>query len=119
MELGLPDCPAVSCDAGNDAYATLIADGCASVCDEAKCKDNYFALVYVHDNCPHEALTQDAEEGLHDLEVSCGDFKCNSGTDESLECHDHDHGPDGEGSGSMLVSREVAFVVAALVAMAL
>lgn len=93
---GAEDCPTANCEdnSGNQAYATLIADGCLSNCDEATCKENYFTLVSVHDSCDHDILSQEAEEGLHDLEEACGQFVCNSGVTDQLICDEEKHPED-------------------------
>lgn len=63
------------------------------MCDEDLCKADYFTLRATHDNCDHEDLSQEAEEGLHDLEESCEALNCNSGSADSdpTVCDDHDH----------------------------
>ena len=33
-----------------------------------------------HDNCDEDDLSQEAEEGLHDLEDVCGALNCNTGS---------------------------------------
>jgi hypothetical protein len=119
----LPDCPAVNCDdesAGNIAYTSLIADGClTNGCDATLCRDNYFILKGFHDNCPHDVLTSEADEGIHDVEDACvaASVNCNSagsGLDENLVCVPHDHeDPSGSPETSVLSS----FVVVATTAM--
>lgn len=92
---GAEDCPTANCtdNSGNEAYASLIADGCLSNCTEATCKDNYFTLRVVHDTCDHDVLSQEAEEGIHDLEDSCAELVCNTGITDQLECdEEHEHG---------------------------
>lgn len=34
-------------------------------------------FIAVHDTCDENALSQDAEEGLHDFEVPCQEMGCN------------------------------------------
>ena len=65
-----PSCPEVSCKVDgprNNAYQALITGGCLADCSSDACGENYRLLVAVHDTCPEDSLTQDAEEGIHDL----------------------------------------------------
>lgn len=102
----------------------MIADGCLSNCTET-CKDNYFTLLTVHDNCDHDDLTQEAEEGVHDLEESCSAFVCNSGITDQLECNEEEHGDEHDGddgdktSSARASSVGVASIVMAVVGLAL
>uniref|UniRef100_A0A7S1BZH0 Uncharacterized protein n=1 Tax=Corethron hystrix TaxID=216773 RepID=A0A7S1BZH0_9STRA len=93
---GAPSCPAAVCTdgSGNQAYATLLDKGCVADCSSDECRDLFFTLRSVHDNCPHDALSRAAEEGLHDLEVPCADQICNqaAGADSQLVCDAHGHG---------------------------
>lgn len=92
---GAVDCPAEGCDdnSGNDAYAALVDTGCASDCSSDSCRDQYFTLRVTHDKCDHDALSRAAEEGLHDMEVSCDMHVCNfaGAKDSQLVCKD-EHG---------------------------
>lgn len=67
-------------------------------CDATVCQENYFRLKAVHDTCPHDALTREAEDGIHDLEDTCvsANINCNSGEDTTLVCDDHDHDHEGD-----------------------
>lgn len=87
-----PMCPSINCKVdgpGNDAYQALLDGGCLADCSSADCVDNYRILVAAHDTCPEDSLTQDAEEGLHDLEPFCENQGCNIVADDSqLVCLD-------------------------------
>lgn len=87
-------CPEVSCDnanAGNEAYAALVAASCQADCNTAGCAENYQVLDGVHDNCPATLLSVEAEKGFHDFEIACQEVAgCNPpdsiGPDEDLIC---------------------------------
>mmetsp|Transcript_26898 Transcript_26898/g.61929 ORF Transcript_26898/g.61929 Transcript_26898/m.61929 type:complete len:85 (+) Transcript_26898:55-309(+) len=63
-------------------------------CSSDKCCDHLFTLHSVHDNCPHDALSCAAEEGLQNLKVPGASQICNQaeGADNQLVCDDHSHG---------------------------
>ena len=148
---GAPDCPAPACedDSGNDAYTALVETGCNLNCDSDVCRDLYFVLRTVHDECDHGVLSVAAEKGLHDLERPCQDHVCNkidpgsSTTGNSLSSqlvcddddhdeeeeeeehhHDHDHGHDhdshdGEDSASSSSLAAISVSLAAAITTAL
>ena len=103
---GAPDCPIANCEdtSGNDAYTSLVENGCNIGCDSDVCRDLFFVLRIVHDTCDHDVLSRAAEEGLHDLERPCAKQLCNdpAAADKQLVCsedghddhddHGHDHG---------------------------
>jgi len=116
---GSADCPASNCldTSGNDAYDSMVKEGCEADCSSDTCRDLYFTLRVVHDDCPHDTLTTAAEEGLHDMEVSCKMYTCNaSGAKEQepvTECKTtEESGKTTEESGAA----RVGFTAAALVA---
>ncbi len=92
---GAPDCPLANCGdtSGNDAYASLISDGCNMDCSSDICSDLFFTLRVVHDDCPHDVLSRAAEDGLHDLERPCAQHICNRPNSKSsqLVCDNHGH----------------------------
>lgn len=92
---GAPDCLTPVCDdnSGNDAYASLIEAGCGTDCSSDACRDLFFILSAVHNQCDHDTLSRASEEGLHDLEVTCANHVCNivDGVNNQLVC-DEDHG---------------------------
>ena len=121
---GADPCPAATCDnSGNDAYAAAINAGCENDCSSQECIGHYFTLKMVHDTCDHDVLTQAAEEGLHDLEVTCGANVCDTGVNDQLVCDDHDHDHEEEenikplGSDSGAVRKSTIAVSAGLLAM--
>ena len=73
----------------DDAYALLVDGGCGLDCSSTECRDAFFILRVVHDECDHNTLSRASEEGLHDLEVYCMNQVCNiAGTENALlECH--------------------------------
>eukprot|EP00592_Proboscia_alata_P006184 CAMPEP_0194357130 /NCGR_PEP_ID=MMETSP0174-20130528/4658_1 /TAXON_ID=216777 /ORGANISM="Proboscia alata, Strain PI-D3" /LENGTH=383 /DNA_ID=CAMNT_0039127023 /DNA_START=407 /DNA_END=1558 /DNA_ORIENTATION=- len=94
-----PACPVPNCEdnSGNEAYVSLIDNGCLSDCSSDTCRDHFFMLRSVHDSCEHDVLSRASEEGLHDMEVPCVSQICNQaeGADNQLVCDDHsghDHG---------------------------
>jgi hypothetical protein len=90
---GAPDCPPANCEdsSGNDAYTAGIEAGCNIDCSSDTCRDLYFTLRIVHDDCPHDVLSRAAEAGLHDLERPCAEQICNqaSGSSSQLVCDPH------------------------------
>lgn len=122
------DCPVAVCDdnSGNLAFTSMVSDNCLSNgCNPDLCKDNYFVLLSVHDNCPHDVLSRDAEDGFHDVETACGaaGVHCNSGgsIDQNLVCDDHDHDHDDEDkelSGATRATWLVDFLAVGIVAAA-
>lgn len=90
---GAPNCPAPNCgdSSGNDAYTSLIENGCNLDCSSDTCRDLFFTLRTVHDGCPHDTLSRASEEGLHDLERPCADQICNQadGSSNQLVCDPH------------------------------
>lgn len=94
---GVEPCPNATCDnSGNEAYASAVSAGCLDDCSSDECKNAFFTLSMVHDNCDHDTLTQAAEEGLHDLEVSCPQHVCDTGVEDQLVCdEEHDHEDEG------------------------
>ena len=97
-QTGAEDCPIPNCgdSSGEDAYLSLAASGCLTDC--SNCKSDFLTLRTVHDSCPHDTLSQAAEEILHDFEVPCAMHQCNvpgtAGGDSQLVCDDHDHDHD-------------------------
>lgn len=87
---GAPTCPVANCEdtSGNDAYTSLVENGCNIDCSSDTCRDLFFTLRVVHDTCDHDVLSRAAEEGLHDLERPCADQICNdpSGGADQLVC---------------------------------
>jgi len=77
---GSPDCPPSNCsdDSGNGAYESMVTEGCEVDCTSDKCRDLYFTLRVVHDDCAHNTLSKSAEEGLHDMEKTCEMYTCNA-----------------------------------------
>ena len=60
-----------------------------------------------HDNCDEDDLTQEAEEGLHDLEEVCEAINCNSGSkdvDPFVCVEDDDSGASVAALGTVLVA---------------
>lgn len=138
---GAPDCPAAVCDdeSGPAAYTAALDGGCLTDCTSDACKDSFTTLRVVHDSCPHDTLSSDAEKGLHDLEKPCKDVVCNAvdGGADQLACvkedgedhasHDHashdekeeaeKEGEEAEeetGSGAAVASAAAALVGAVL-----
>lgn len=111
-DANLPPCPTAVCDdnSGNEAYKALINAGCSTTCD-SNCAENYRILRAVHDTCDHDALSQEAEEGIHDVELACAMHNCNTGTDDSLTCDEEPHSSAATGS----LTAAAAVVAAALV----
>lgn len=125
-QAGVEDCPIPNCadSSGEDAYLALVDSGCLTDC--SACKSDFLTLRTVHDSCPHDTISQAAEEILHDFEEPCAIHQCNvPGADDSqLVCddhdHDHDHGDDhgdesekdaASGAGSTLTA--LAFIATA------
>ena len=71
----------------------MVANGCLTACSEEVCKDDYFTLRATHDNCDEDDLSQEAEEGLHDLEEICEALNCNTGSKDvdPFVCVEDDH----------------------------
>ena len=84
----LESCPAVNCatTAGDDAYTTLVANGCASDCDSTTCEDAYHTLRAFHDLCPEGSLSEASELGLHDFEEECTSCNVVDDDDSQLSC---------------------------------
>ena len=132
---GAEPCPPATCDnSGNEAYAAAISAGCLDDCSSDECKNAFFTLSTVHDNCDHDVISQAAEEGLHDLEESCPQHVCDTGVEDQLVCdedhedhedekeddhdHDHDHDEDKEMSSSAARKSMIAGAAAVLAFMA-
>ena len=99
---GAPACPAPSCEdeSGNEAYTSLITQGCNIDCSSTECQSLFHVLLITHDACDHDVLSDVAERGYHDVERACVGAVCNdlSGVlADPLVCvaveddHDHDH----------------------------
>jgi hypothetical protein len=86
-----------------DAIAKLDAD-CGTSCADAACVSTIQLVLMAHDTCPEEDLPEAIEYSLHDHEVVCENYLCNSATEmidvEKIACskeeeahagHDHDH----------------------------
>lgn len=115
-QAGAEECPIPNCidNSGNDAYLALAASNCLADCSADTCKTNFLTLRTVHDSCPHDTLSQAAEEILHDYEVPCVQHQCNvaSAAGSKLVCdshdhhdsHDHDDSDSGAGSTTVAVA---------------
>lgn len=123
---GAPDCPKANCEdkSGNDAYAALNDNECLVDCSTATCREHFFMLRSVHDNCPHDVLSHEAEDGLHTFEEKCAEQICNhaEGNTDQLVCdedHDeHDHGDgkkDPSSAASVSAVGSVLFLFASIV----
>ena len=103
---GAPDCPAPSCEdqSGNEAYTSLMAQGCNLDCSSTECQSLFHVLLITHDACEHDVLSTAAEQGYHDLERACVNAVCNDVSGvlaDPLVClDDHDdHGDEHDDHG--------------------
>ena len=117
-QTGAEECPIPNCsdNSGNDAYLALAASNCLTDCSTDTCKTDFLTLRTVHDSCPHDTLSQAAEEILHDYEVPCIQHQCNvaGAADSQLVCDDHDHDHDDhDDSGASSMTAAVVLVAAA------
>lgn len=92
---GAPNCPAPSCEdeSGNEAYTSLIAQGCNLDCSSTECQSLFHVLLITHDACEHDVLSSAAEIGYHDVERSCVNAVCNDVSGvlaDPLVCLEHD-----------------------------
>lgn len=116
-----PACPEISCKVdgpGNAAYQALLTNGCLADCSSAACGENFRVLVAVHDTCPEDSLTQDAEEGIHDFEHPCENQGCNvvtAGSGSQLVCLESS--ANNSGSWSASLGPCLAAIAAALIVM--
>ena len=104
-DANLPMCPAVDCSNAAPALAALqtLTTSCtgAECCGDAATQEAFQLIYTYHEDCDHDDVPQEVEQGLHAYEHACEDHLCNTvnasydGTvcvPDDHDDHDHGHG---------------------------
>ena len=88
----LPLCPTSDCteEAGNAAFQAVTNASCIDDCSPDACAENFPILKVMHDLCPEDTLSTEAELIFHDIDGVCEMHSCNVGDkssdDNALKC---------------------------------